>query len=360
MAYLFSTAIANPFDLNVRVEEDNDGNLPFDLNEAILEDHTTYGFDLNLPLDEFGAVDFDYLQNLPEHAVEAPVEEQVEEPHRRKEMFEELRKQVYQALLARSNNGKLGKKDTAFVAAQFGLHIRSVQRLWKRGKIQLANSVPVVVSSLKKGKVGRKTIPVDLEALRNIPLKERMTIEDVCMKLNMSKWKIQKYLKKGLLRRHSSSIKPYLTEANKRSRLKWCVDMIKKDLLDDPRFKDLFDFVFIDEKWFYLSQKSEKYYLLPEEDDPHRTSIQYKKNAKTIEALVPTVQEAFLEYSAHKANRMFVTLQSVLMEAMKVKGCNKFKIPHMKKETLEREDRLPSSIPCNPSLLDEAEATLAA
>ena len=156
---------------------------------------------------------------LTEHAVEAPVEEQVEEPHRRKEMSEELRKQVYQALLARTNNGKLGKKDTAFVAAQFGLHIRSVQRLWKRGKIQLANSVPVVVSSLKKGKVGRKTIPVDLEALRNIPLKERMTIEDVCMKLNMSKWKIQKYLKKGLLRRHSSSIKPYLTQANKRSRL---------------------------------------------------------------------------------------------------------------------------------------------
>jgi len=67
-----------------------------------------------------------------------------------------------------------------------------------------------------------------------------------------------------------------------------------------------------------------------------------------------------MEYSPHLANRMFLTLQGVLMEAMKVKGCNKFKIPHMKKETLEREDRLPSSIPCDPSLLDEAEATLAA
>ena len=96
-------------------------------------------------------------------------------------MTEELRKQVYQALLARSKNGKLGKQDTASVADQFGLHIRTVQRLWKRGKIQLANSVPVVVSSLKKGRVGRKSIPVDLEALRNIPLKERMTIEDVCV-----------------------------------------------------------------------------------------------------------------------------------------------------------------------------------
>ncbi|KAK8444704.1 hypothetical protein SEVIR_9G186333v4 [Setaria viridis] len=102
--------MANPFDLNIRVEEDDDNNLPFDLNKAILEDHTTYGFDLNLPLDEFGVVDFYYLQNFPEHVVEAPIEEQVEEPHRRKEMSEELQKQVYQALLARSNNGKLGKK----------------------------------------------------------------------------------------------------------------------------------------------------------------------------------------------------------------------------------------------------------
>jgi hypothetical protein len=47
--------------------------------------------------------------------------------------------------------------------------------------------------------------------------------------------------------------------------------MIDKDILDDPRFRDLFDIVFIDEKWFYLSKKSENYYLLPEEDEPHRT-----------------------------------------------------------------------------------------
>ena len=112
-----------------------------------------------------------------EHVVEADV--QVNQ--RRKEMSKDLRKQVYQALLARSKNGKLGNKDTQIVADQFGLHIRSVQHLWNRGKIQLANSIPVVDSSLKKGKIGHKVIPVDLEALRNIPLKERMTIEDVCV-----------------------------------------------------------------------------------------------------------------------------------------------------------------------------------
>jgi hypothetical protein len=169
-------------------------------------------------------------------------------------MPEEVRKQVFQALLARSKNGVLGKKDTTVVAAQFGLHIRAVQRLWKQGKMPLANNMSVDLGSRKRGRVGRKASPVDLELLRSIPLKERMTIKDVCAKLNMSKWNIQKYLRKGLLRRHSSSIKPYLTEANKKSRLKWCVDMIKRDLLADPRFKDLYDFVFIDEKWFYLYQ----------------------------------------------------------------------------------------------------------
>nr|XP_034570354.1 uncharacterized protein LOC117835101 [Setaria viridis] len=65
------------FDLNVRLEDDDDGNLPldlnehegddgnagFDLNEPEDDEHGN-GFDLNLPLDEFGVVDFDYVQNL--------------------------------------------------------------------------------------------------------------------------------------------------------------------------------------------------------------------------------------------------------------------------------------------------------
>jgi len=129
----------------------------------------------------------------------------------------------------------------------------SVQRLWKRGKTQLAHNIPVMVASQWKGRCGRKAIPLDLEQLRNIPLKQRMTIEDVSSRLGISKSRIQRYLKKSLLRRHSSSIKPYLTDANKKTRLKWCIDMIEQGLVGDPKFKDFFDFVFIHEKWFYLS-----------------------------------------------------------------------------------------------------------
>ena len=116
---------------------------------------------------------------LLEQDVAAPI--QVNHP--KHDMPEEVRKQVYQALLDRSKNGKLGKKDTTIVAHQFGVHIRSVQRLWKRGKTQLAHNIPVVVASQKKGRCGHKKIPLDLEQLRNIPLKQRMTIEDVSSRL---------------------------------------------------------------------------------------------------------------------------------------------------------------------------------
>ena len=53
-----------------------------------------------------------------------------------------------------------------------------------------------------------------------------------------------------------------------------------------------------------------------------------------------------------------MTLQTVLKEAMKIKGCNKFKIPHIQKQRLEREDRLPFQITCEASLLAEALASL--
>ncbi|WVZ54366.1 hypothetical protein U9M48_005174 [Paspalum notatum var. saurae] len=477
--------MAHPFDLNVRLEED-----------------AVYGFDLNLPLNEFGAVDLDWLQNMPERRVDAPVEGN----QRRRDCPDHVRQQVYQALLQRSKNGKLGKKDTTIISQQFGVKLQTVQRIWRQGKKQLAQNIPVKVPNLKKYRSGRKPIPIDLEKLSEIPLKKRMTIEDVSRELGISKSRIQRYLRKGLIRRHSSSIIPYLTEDNRKARLKWCIDMIEEGGLDAPKFKDLFDFVFIDEKWFYLHQKSERYYLLPCEDEPHRTcknknyiprimflcvvarprfrdgvcvfddkigcfplvtieqvvrrsrnrmrgaqvikpiqsitrdvirdfminrvlpairakwpkedvhkpifiqqdnapthikvddpqflevakqdgfdirlicqpanssdfnildlgffraiqAIQYKKNAKTLNELIPVVQEAFLEYCPKRANRMFVTLQTVLKEAMKIKGGNKIKIPHMQKQRLEREDMLPLQIPCEPSLLAEAISSLPA
>ncbi|KAG2577871.1 hypothetical protein PVAP13_6NG129003 [Panicum virgatum] len=119
-------------DLNAPVVENDDDAIPVLENDApVLEADDADGldlnaFDLNLPLDEFGAMDFDFVQTNLEQAVEAPVQAN---NRRNREMSDELRKQVYQALLARNKNGKLGKKDTSIVAECFGVHIEAVQRL---------------------------------------------------------------------------------------------------------------------------------------------------------------------------------------------------------------------------------------
>ena len=127
---------------------------------------------------------------LLEHDVTAPIQVNHPKHDMPEEVRKQVRKQVYQALLARSKNGKLGKKDTTIVAQQFGVHIRSVQRLWKRGKTQLAHNIPVVVASQKKGRCGHKAVPLDLEQLLHIILKQRMTILDVASKHGISKSRV--------------------------------------------------------------------------------------------------------------------------------------------------------------------------
>ena len=75
---------------------------------------------------------------------------------RKHDYSDHVRQQVYQALLMRSKNGRLGKHDTTIVSEQFGVKIRTVQRIWKRGKNQLAQNIPVKVPNLKKVEVSVK------------------------------------------------------------------------------------------------------------------------------------------------------------------------------------------------------------
>ncbi|WVZ91009.1 hypothetical protein U9M48_037242 [Paspalum notatum var. saurae] len=328
-------------DLNMEPEQPQDDAIGNMVQDVIIDDNNNVmqgGIDLNFA--------------PPEQAARG-----------RKDVPNEVRNLIFQTCLARSTNGKLKRHVTKDVAQRFRVGIQVVQRIWKKGKSDLAQGIVVDVSN-KRRKCGRKEIPIDLSVLRSVPFKDRTTIEDVCAILHISKSKLLRLKRKGVIKRHSNSIKPYLTEANKKTRLQWALDMIDPSSMpDNPMFKGLFDVVYIDEKWFYLTRKSEGYYM---KKVPHRTCksknnipkimFPYKKAAKTIADLVPIVQQ---EYSTRKANRIFLTLHGVLKEAMKTGGGNKFKIPHMKKGTLERLGRLPVQITCEHTLIAQAMSKLA-
>ena len=90
--------------------------------------------------------------------------------------------------------------------------------------------------------------------------------------MNTNKATLFRLLKLGAIRRHSNSIKPFLKEENKRSRLHFCILLLdERSIPHDAIFVGMYNITHIDEKWFYMTKKSENYYLLPDEDDPMRT-----------------------------------------------------------------------------------------
>ncbi|XP_020881507.1 uncharacterized protein LOC110228407 [Arabidopsis lyrata subsp. lyrata] len=81
-------------------------------------------------------------------------------------------------------------------------------------------------------------------------------------------------------------------------------------------------------------------------------ALQHKVCPETIEQLIDAVNTAFEEYPTRKINHIFLTLQLCMKETMRIGGSNNYKIPHIKKEALEREGLLPRQIKCDPSIVN--------
>jgi hypothetical protein len=100
----------------------------------------------------------------------------------------------------------------------------------------------------------------------------RTTLKDVSKELGVSTIKLHKMKRESAIERVSNSLKSFLTHKNKKERLKWCISMLDpRSIPHNPIFKDLFDFVFIYEKWFNIPRKTERYYKAPDEPQPTRT-----------------------------------------------------------------------------------------
>jgi hypothetical protein len=75
--------------------------------------------------------------------------------------------------------------------------------------------------------------------------------------------------KEGMFCRHSSSLQPHLTEQHMAARFAYALDEVHPVQGPDGcyRFKDMYDRVDVDEKWFYLTRKSEAYILIAANDE---------------------------------------------------------------------------------------------
>lgn len=79
-------------------------------------------------------------------------------------------------------------------------------------------------------------------------------------------------------------------------------------------------------------------------------SLTDSRTPTTIKQLIEGVQEEYDGYDVNLLARVFVTLQSCMLEIMKDEGGMGYKIPHMNKQRLQRERRLTTALKCDAEL----------
>ncbi|XP_042006025.1 uncharacterized protein LOC121754786 [Salvia splendens] len=190
---------------------------------------------------------------------------------------------IAQFLLQRSKAGVLPRGSFTEAAKRFGIHKRTSLRIWKVSKQQMDRGEPVIMRSRASGYQHKDKLMLDEEKFRNLSMLERSTIRKVASKMEVSKSTIGRFIKSRQLKPHTSAIKPTLTEANKLARMKWCLSHIQLTLEEGKLlYHSMHNIVHIDEKWFYMTKTSDRYYLLPDEDVPYRSCHCLVVMGKTI------------------------------------------------------------------------------
>ncbi|XP_057808677.1 uncharacterized protein LOC131023146 [Salvia miltiorrhiza] len=82
-------------------------------------------------------------------------------------------------------------------------------------------------------------------------------------------------------------------------------------------------------------------------------SIQEESVCTTVDQLVNAVCQNFMDLSPIALNKVFLSLQGCMIETMKMKGHNAYKLPHMSKDALIRQNAFPLTLEVDKDLVDQ-------
>ncbi|KAK9742268.1 hypothetical protein RND81_03G160200 [Saponaria officinalis] len=347
-------------------------------------------------------------------------------------MSNETRRLLAQMMLLGYKNSKLKHGLLTKLGQEFNLSRMTIHKYWLTVKQQITEGKLVAVDRDYKG--SKKRVIIDLETVRSIPLFKRSSVRSLACAMNINSSTVHRLIKKGKIRAHSNAMKPQLTEGNKIARVQWVLDRIRNlSSGQNLEFEENYNVVHIDEKWFYMSRVSQKFYLLPNEKEPHRSctskthmtkimfmgasarprisngvvnfdgkigifpfscivpakktsknrrngtletrpiaritkalifqppnspdlnildlghfrsiqTIQHEKAPRSVVQVVDAVLRSYEEMNPISLNYTLLTLLSCMNEILKVKGSNRYKIPHIGKKRLDRLGLLPTTI----------------
>ena len=118
-------------------------------------------------------------------------------------------------------------------------------------------------NSGRKPKYNRENVVQQISA---VPQPRRQTYRCLQNETGIPMSTLHLMAKKKWFYQKLSTVKPVLKYHHKINRLKFALSFVKTNF----QFDKMYEYVHIDEKWFYLTKIKNKYFLVPGEDIPNR------------------------------------------------------------------------------------------
>ena len=130
------------------------------------------------------------------------------------------------------------------------------------------------------------------EAIKEVSLQHKRTIRRLAKVLEVPKTTVHRIKQDRLANvivPHSNTVKPYLTDHNKLSRFGQAEDHLSRQT---GRFKDMAEWVHVDEKWFFITEAELHLYLASGELPPVRR-VKHKSHIEKIMFLAAVARPRF-------------------------------------------------------------------
>lgn len=186
------------------------------------------------------------------------------------ELSDDEREKIIQLLLKRFDETKKKLEHGAINETALAVHLsrKTISRIWERARANYEkDSIYSAPSHKKNCGVRPKDFSQPLKNIESVPLNRRSTIRSLAQAIDVPRSTLHRKFKEGFFKRVSSAIRPFLTEENKKDRVRFCRTFVQPNGYFDP----MYDLVHIDEKWFFMTKTQRQYYLTAEEETPYRT-----------------------------------------------------------------------------------------
>ena len=185
-------------------------------------------------------------------------------------------------LVGMSVAGPLPYGSMSVVAKKIDVSRATVSRLWKLATTCRSDdhgnnsSFPKDEIKSRKHERGRKQKwdpEAVKDAIKETPFKNRRTFQALASQLEVPPTTLRRMRKQQLICRHSSALKPSLTEDHKLKRVLYALE--QRDPINKDYFQKFYDRVHVDEKQFAMTQDGE-WYLLADGEEPPKRSVHHK------------------------------------------------------------------------------------